>query len=166
VVPASAIDIGWFDRPYHLGPDGDDAAYRALVAVLADGDRRGVAHWVMRKKRYHGALGARADRLTMVTLRAPDEVLPAAEVELPDRPAVTAAERKLAEQLVAALDSEFDPSAFHDEYSERVRELARAKAQGRSYAVEEPPMPSAPPSMLEALRESLGRVRKGRRRAG
>src|SRR5215475_3573298 len=49
-VPRAAVDAGYYDRPYYLGPDGDDAAYAALAKVLETWDRLGVAEWTMRGK--------------------------------------------------------------------------------------------------------------------
>src|SRR5205823_649497 len=48
-VEAALIDDRWYDRPYYLGPDGDDDAYLALAAALAEHGLEGVANWVMRK---------------------------------------------------------------------------------------------------------------------
>src|SRR6266481_4980556 len=54
-VPPQAIAPEFYDRPYYLGPDGDQTAYFALAEALRKGNREGVAHWVMRKQPYVGA---------------------------------------------------------------------------------------------------------------
>jgi len=163
-VPKSAVDSGYFDRPYYLGPDGDDGAYAALAQVLDKTGRLGVAEWTMRGKRYHGVLEARGNGLALVTLRSAEEVVPASALSRPTGGAISPGERKLAEQLVAALDANFDPGAFHDEYRERVQKLVAAKARGRKLKVKEAPPPPPSKSMTAALRASLrraqGRTRK------
>ena len=58
VVAASAVDERWFDRPYYLGPDGDDEGYFALAEALKKREAIGIARWVLRNKRYVGALQA------------------------------------------------------------------------------------------------------------
>jgi DNA end-binding protein Ku len=54
----------------------------------------------------------------------------AAELTAPEGPELRAAERKMAEQLVAALEGPFDPEEFHDEFRERVLEMIERKARG------------------------------------
>src|SRR5688572_4178630 len=69
VVAADAVDERWFDRPYYLGPDGDDAGYFALAEALKKREAIGIAHWVLRNKRYVGALQASGGYLLLDTLR-------------------------------------------------------------------------------------------------
>lgn len=130
-VPPSAIAGLWYDRPYWLGPDGDAAAYFALVEALREADRIGVAHWVMRKKHYHGALRVEGDHLALVRMRNAEEVVPATTLEAPTGRAADAKEIALAEQLVAALEGPFDPNDFEGTYDDRVRELIEAKLAGK-----------------------------------
>src|ERR1043166_349927 len=68
-VPPKAIPPEYYDRPYYLGPDGDQAAYFALAEALKNKEREGVARWVMRKQPYVGALRADDDHLILFTLR-------------------------------------------------------------------------------------------------
>ena len=42
-VPDTAIAPAWFERPYHLGPDGQVAAYQALLRALKTERRQGIA---------------------------------------------------------------------------------------------------------------------------
>lgn len=130
-VPNSAIDARWYDRPYWLGPDGDEDSYFALAAALEDAGRTGVANWVMRKKHYHGALRAEDGYLMLVTLRNAGEVVSAKALEAPKGRALDAKELKMAEQLIEALTGEFEPTQYKDEYRERVMELVEAKAKGK-----------------------------------
>jgi len=76
-VPPQAIAPEFYDRPYYLGPDGDQAAYFALAEALRKENKEGVAHWVMRKQPYVGALRAEDDYLMLFTLRSSDEVVSA-----------------------------------------------------------------------------------------
>src|SRR5262249_9909067 len=55
----------WYDRPYWLGPDGDNSSYFALGEALGSRKKEGIAHWVMRKKAYVGALRAEGDYLSL-----------------------------------------------------------------------------------------------------
>ena len=42
-VPTEAISQQWYERPYYLGPDGDEKSYFALAEALNNRDREGVA---------------------------------------------------------------------------------------------------------------------------
>src|SRR5436853_109510 len=42
-VPPQAIPPEFYDRPYYLGPDGDQTAYFALAEALHNEDREGLA---------------------------------------------------------------------------------------------------------------------------
>src|SRR2546423_14316034 len=129
-VPPTEIPPEYFDRPYYLGPDGDDSAYFALAEALQNKDREGVVHWVMRKQPYVGALRSEDDHLMLFTLRNAEEVLSAKDLPLPSGRAPEKKELAMATQLVALLKGEFDPKEFKDEYRERVMEFVEKKAKG------------------------------------
>ena len=130
-VPPSHIDQQWYDRPYYLGPDeGDIAAYFALATALENQKQEGIAHWTMRKSRYVGALRSEGGYLMLVTLRFAEEVLTADDLPRPTGRPPEAKELKMAEQLVLALEGEFRPGDYHDEYRERVMKFIEAKAKG------------------------------------
>lgn len=154
-VPREAVDPGWYRRPYLLGPDGSAEAYSALSRALAESGRRGVAHWVMRRKRHFGVLSPRAGHLALVAMNPPREVVAADQLVRPGGATVQKSERRLAEQLVSTLDAPFEPERLRDEHRERLRDLVAAKAEGRTVEFEEPPARRAAPDLSDALRESL-----------
>ena len=161
-VPREALTDPWFDRPYVLGPDADDGAYFALAHALDGRDRIGIARWVMRDKRYLGALSVTAGYLRLTTLRRADQVMSLPEVR-PDRTrAPSDAEMKLAQQLVDSITGEFEPEAWHDEYRERLAKLIEAKAKGTKLRLVAPKPKEATTDLAETLRASLaaGRGRK------
>lgn len=168
-VPPAEIDHRWYQRPYYLGPDAasDDGAerdYFALAGALAKKDREGVARWTMRHKEYVGALRAEGDHLMLVTLRHAGEVIPASALEAPGGRALAAEELEMAEKLLSALEDDFDPSRYQDEYRGRVLELIAAKAKGRKLAAPAAAPPKAEPeSLAKALEASLAQARKGKK---
>jgi len=130
-VPASHIHQQWYDRPFYLGPDeGDAASYFALAAALENEKREGIARWTMRNSQYVGALRSEGGYLMLIRLKFAEEVLTADELPRPTGRPPDAKELKMAEQLVLALEDEFRPEDFHDEYRERVMKFIEAKAHG------------------------------------
>ena len=159
-VPPEAVDPAWYERPYYLGPDGDAAQYAALVDALAAEEMEGVAHWVMRKKEYVGALRSEGRQLVLVTLRHAGEVVPISAVPAPGGREPEPQEIRMAEQLVKALAGDFDPSEFGDEYRKRVLAFVKAKAKGKK--VEVPTFhrePATEEDLTKRLQESIAAAR-------
>jgi DNA end-binding protein Ku len=155
-LPEGAIGNQYYDRPYYLGPDGDTKTYFALAQALAHKEREGLAHWVMRKKEYVGALRSNDGYLILITLRHAEEVLTAREIGAPGGKAPDPREIKMAEQLVAVLEDKFRAEDYSDEYRERVLKYIEAKAKGRKPKLEALPKPGGEPkSLMEALAASL-----------
>jgi DNA end-binding protein Ku len=126
-----AITHQWYDRPYYLGPDGDEGAYFALVEALRRKDRVGLARWTMRNREYVGALRVQGDYLMLITLRHAGEVIPASALAPPSGRDLEEREVRMAKQLIGAMEDELDFAAYRDEYRERVLELVEAKAAGK-----------------------------------
>ena len=160
-VPDDAIAPAWFERPYHLGPDGAAGPYHALARALKKEQRQGIAHWTMRGKSYSGALRVTDDDvLVLIVLRDREEVLAAPQVSPASSRAATKPELALAEQLVSSLAGELDLSQFKNEYRERVRHFVEEKAKGHTPKLARPKnrKPTGD-ALLTALRESLKHAR-------
>jgi len=157
-----ALDPAWYDRPYYLGPDGDEDGYAALADALRTQGRLGIARWVMRKKEYAGALRLEGVHLLLVTLHHAGEVVPASALPVPRGREPEPQELRMAEQLLDALAGEWSPADYQDEYRERVLDLVRAKAEGRT--IEAPAFQRQPAGdeadLTDVLERSLAAARK------
>jgi DNA end-binding protein Ku len=131
-IPPAEIAPEFYDRPYYLGPDGDQTAYFALAEALRNKEREGMARWVMRKQPYVGALRAEGDHLLLFTLRNAEEVLSAKDLPRPAGRAPDKKELSMAKQLVELLKGEFNPKDYQDEYRARVMEFVAKKAKGHA----------------------------------
>ncbi len=160
VVAPSAVDERWFDRPYYLGPDGDDEAYFALAEALKKREAIGIAHWVLRNKRYVGALQSSGGYLLLDTLRYAQEIVEVAAVRPSANRAPDKREIALAEQLIGALEDRFDPNEFRDEYQEQLQGLLAAKAAGKVVRFPKAAKREQGDTLLASLQASL----KGRRK--
>jgi DNA end-binding protein Ku len=150
----------WYERPYYLGPDGDDESYFALAQALAEKELIGVARWVMRKKRYVGALTSIHGYLALSTLRRADQVLEFSGIEPPASAAARPHEIKLAEQLVASIAEEFDPSQWHNEYRQRLLKLIEAKARGKKVPTVKLKKKPHEVNLAESLKASIAAARE------
>ena len=55
-VRPSALGDQWYDRPYYLGPDSDEAAYFATIEAVERAKVVGIARWAMRIPGHAGAV--------------------------------------------------------------------------------------------------------------
>jgi DNA end-binding protein Ku len=170
-VDLDQIDPIYFDSPYYLGPaDGAEKAYSLLAKALQESGKVAIARFVFRNKEHLAALRANEGVLTLTTMRFADEVVPPSDLEdvLPSgKPKVAKQEVEMAEQLIDSLTTEFDPSAYRDEYREELLSLIERKAEGKDVltapATEEPKATAAP-DLMAALEESIAAV-KGKPKA-
>lgn len=160
VLAAGAVDERWFDRPYYLGPDGDDEGYFAIAEALKNREVVGIAHWVLRNKRYVGALQASGGYLLLDTLRYSQEIVEVGAVAPAANRAPDKREIALAEQLIGALEDRFDASEFRDEYQEQLKGLLAAKAAGKVVRFPKAPKRKSEDSLVASLQASLKTRRK------
>lgn len=154
-VRAGVLGDQWFDRPYYLGPDKDDADYFALAEAIEHSKVVGVAQWVMRKKRYLGALTSNAGYLVMTTLRRADQVVSVSGIEVPAARRPDEREIKMAQQLVSSIEGDFEPELWKNEYRQRVHELIDAKARGKVVKLAPPKRKPAGGDLADLLQRSL-----------
>jgi DNA end-binding protein Ku len=165
-LPASQIGQQSYDRPYYLGPDdGSSASYFALAEALEHAKREGIARWVMRKRRYVGALRSEGGYLMLLTLKYAEEVLSADELPRPTGHAPDAKELKMAEQLISVLEDEFRAEDYHDEYRERVMKFIEAKAKGQKPTLRIVARKKQPKSLAESLAASINMAKREKEKA-
>ncbi len=155
----------YYDRPYYLGPDGDQSVYFALAQALRNKEKEGIAHWVMRKQRYAGALRAEDDHLVLFTLRHAEEVLSAKDLPRPAGRAPDKKELTMAKQLVGLLEGEFDPGEYKDEYRQRVMQFIEKKAKGHAPKLRLVKSKRKAASLDKVLSRSIETLRKEKKAA-
>jgi DNA end-binding protein Ku len=166
-VDLGEIDPIYFDSPYYLGPaEGAEKAYSLLASALQSSGKVAIARFVFRNKEHLAALRAESGVLTLTTMRFADEVVPPEELDdvLPaEQPKVGKKEVEMAERLIDSLTSDFDPTAYRDEYREELMALIERKAEGKDIVTPESSEPEATraPDLMAALEESIAAV-KGR----
>src|ERR1051325_353174 len=164
-VPPDSINQQWYERPYYLGPDGDQESYFALAEALENREREGIARWVMRNKTYVGALRSQAGYLILCTLRNAEEVISAKELPKPAGRAPSAKELNMAKQLVGMLEGAFDAAEYEDEYRKRVMEFIERKAKGHKPKLHAVKTKRRTTSLDSVLAKSLESLKKEKRAA-
>jgi DNA end-binding protein Ku len=169
-VDLDEIDPIYFDSPYYLGPNtGAEKAYALLAKAMAASGKVAIARFVLRSKENLAVIRSDGNVLTLTTMRFADEVVPASELDiLPEKAAKPAKrEQEMAEQLIDSLSTDFDPSAYHDEYREQLLKLIERKAEGKEIVASDAEAPKATkaPDLMAALEESIAAV-QGKKSGG
>ncbi|MGB0093215.1 MAG: Ku protein [Solirubrobacteraceae bacterium] len=163
-VDLQEIDPIYYDHSYYLAPTAGGAkAYRLLLDAMEESGKVGIGRVVLRSKQQLCALRPTGDVLTLTTMLFGDEVLtPERLDELASVADAQASDRelKMAEQLIASLSADFEPTKYRDEYRERVLALIERKAAGEEIATApEAEEPAAAPDLMAALEASLAAMR-------
>src|SRR5205085_6877942 len=119
--------------------------------------------FVMRSRQYLGCLRVRNRVLTLEQMYFADEVDDPQSVQ-PDRmPSVPKRELEMATSLVHNFSGDWKPDKYSDTYREALCEVIRQKRKGKDVHVRPEVEEEAPPSLMEALRQSLERSKGGTR---
>jgi DNA end-binding protein Ku len=160
-VDLDEIDPIYFEQPYYLAPDPNALKpYRLLVDAMSNLRKVAVGRFVMRQKERLVAIRPYDGVLCLETMRWADEVVPPQEVVPPLEEGSEPAKRELemARQLIASLESEFEPEKYHDSYREELLDLIDKKASGEEIVAR--PAAEEPGKVLDlmaALEASLAR---------
>ena len=170
-VDLDAIDPVFYRSTYYLAPEGEAAgkAYALLRQVMRDSNKVAIGTLVMRNKEYPVAIRPDDEVLKLETMYFSDEIRSPTK-ELPELPAaseVSDREVSMAKLLLESMESEWDPSRYHDTHRQKVEDLVEAKRQGNEIvvgAVDEPTTKVA--DLMEVLSASLASVKSGGEQTG
>jgi DNA end-binding protein Ku len=152
---------------YYLEPDPvGKKAFFLLREVLQEKNKTAICKVVMKDREQLAAINPYSTSMLLTTLHWPDEVRPIEELAVDnDGIEIKATERKMAEQLISSMASDFDPADFRDDYREALMGVIESKVAG-----EEPtPLAASEPTkigdLMAALEASVAAAREARRDA-
>ena len=133
-IDANEIPFVFLERPYYVAPiNKGQKVYALLREVLIKSGKVGLAKVVIATKQHLAVLVPSGKALVLNLLRWGDEVktlegldLPAAGVKGAN---VSAAEMKMAEQLVGNMSGKWDPEDFKDEFKHAVMKIVAKKVK-------------------------------------
>ena len=168
-VDQEEIDPVFYDHPYYLVPDSNEAAVRAyhlLRKVMERSGQVAIARFVLRTKEYLVAVRTRGEAITLTTMLFHDEVRSPEEVGIDALPKAKKAEVDQAVTLVTSLQRDFDPANYEDEHRKRLLAIIEKKKKGQEIEIpDEPETPKAVPDLMAALEASIQRMKTGGREA-
>lgn len=160
-VDLADVDPLLFDHPYILLPAGEDdgslRAYQLLCEVMGQTDRAALGRLVMRNREHLALVRARDGALTLTTMRFADEVRSTDGVDGATQKAHKPTRKQLdaAVAIIEELTCEWDPSALHDRYRDRLRRIVDRKRKGETVTA---PRRAAAPEPAEDLMAALERT--------
>jgi DNA end-binding protein Ku len=161
-VDEAEIDTRYFEKPYYLTPDGDEAneGYVVIRDALKQTGKVAIGQMVMGGRAHLVGIKAHGRGLMLVILRYAHELRDAK----PYFDRVTAEPEKeavaLAAELIERQSGKFEPKTMPDQYAAAVKEYLRAKVEQRAPEVTiESESKSAPHviNIMDALKKSMQR---------
>jgi DNA end-binding protein Ku len=160
-VEPGSIDPVYYDRVYYLHP-GQDAKkpYKLLATAMEESGKYAVGRFVMRERQYTVMIRVKDHEMVLHTLHYADEV-DAMDDDLAsslEKIKLSAAEQRMARELVKSMTAKLDLKKFTDEYRTQLQALIDAKKQGKevSHAPENDERPPrSTVNLMDALRRSL-----------
>ncbi|HST85506.1 MAG TPA: Ku protein [Kineosporiaceae bacterium] len=164
-VPTEQVDPVLYGRSYYLEPDSRAAKpYALLREALETTERVAVVKVALRQRESLAVLRVRDRVIMLQTLLWPDEVREADFPILDEDVDLRPQELRMAASLVDSMATDFDPSAFEDDYQKALGELVDAKLEGAAPA----PVQSSEAAstevvdLLSALQASVDRAKASR----
>ena len=140
-VDLAEIDPVYYQRTYWLAPtdEGAEHAYRLLAAAMEESQQVGIGTVVMRNKQYLAAIRPLQGALAMSTMRFADEVVDITDIDEIPTGSTKASDKELAlaTQIIDGLSAEWDPTRYHDTFTDELKELIEARDRGDE-VVQEP----------------------------
>lgn len=163
-VDASEVPATLYDTPYFAGPDGDVAAktFALLCATLKDSGKLGIGKVVIRDRESVVLIAPEGNGLLLYKLRYPNELRKITEVPKLDGLVADKEQLKLAKTLVDSMAKPFSDIKLKDTYKDAVRDLIKAKIDGKEVvSVEEKEKPVV--DIMTALKQSIENAGKMKR---
>ncbi|MER6574759.1 Ku protein [Nonomuraea sp. NPDC001023] len=162
--PAEQIDPIYFAKSYYLEPDAQGAKpYVLLRDALESSGQVAVVKVALRQRESLATLRVRDGVFVLETMLWPDEIRAPDFEFLEEDIEVRAQELKMAESLITTMESDFDPSEYHDTYREALQQVIEAKVAGKE-VVAAPEEEEAGPAvdLMAALRASVEAAKRER----
>jgi DNA end-binding protein Ku len=131
-VDQASIDPMYFEKPYYLvPPKKSEKGYVLLREALKRTGKVGIARVVIRTRQYLAMMFPHEDALVLNLLRFPQEIVAAKEFHFPSgalaKYRITAAELKMAEDLLKSMSGDWKPAQYKDEFRDKLRKLLQKR---------------------------------------
>ena len=154
------VDQIYYEKNYYVVPNpGAEKAYELLRQAMLSKKEVAIAKTVIGSSENLIVLYPTKDVIIAKTLfyQAEIQVLPYSI----NKATVDKAELDMAKTMIDAMTSTFDPSLYHDEYQERLREAIESKIAGKEIVSLDNSKPDNVIDLMEALKKNIEMAQKG-----
>ncbi|MGE6219936.1 Ku protein [Nubsella zeaxanthinifaciens] len=157
-VDISAVNPIYYETSYYTQPEPQGKkAYALLLKALQKSKKAGIARFVLRSSEHLCVIHPLGNMLVVTRIRFDEEIRSPKELEI-DAPTVKPKELEVGMALIKQYSSDFDISAFKDEYSKELMKIIRAKANGKKTVVKKMrPEKRVSDDLYEQLMQSLNK---------
>src|ERR1700759_1619491 len=131
-VDQEQIDPMYFEKPYYLVPvKKAEKGYVLLREALKKTGKVAIGRVVIRTRQYLAVMLPHEDALVLNLLRFPQEIVPADDFAFPTgaltKFRITAAEMKMAEDLLKSMSGKWAPTDYKDEFRDKLRKMIQQR---------------------------------------
>lgn len=161
-VPADQIDPIYFESSYYLMPEeAGRRPYALLTKALEESEYVAIAKLAMHNREYTVFLRPYKGGMLLETMYYKDEVREVEGFGDTKDVQVKDAEVKVAHQLIEALSGEWDPAKYYDTFEANIKQLIKARLEGKEVtSIERPAKPGKVVDLMAALKQSLDQMEK------
>jgi DNA end-binding protein Ku len=159
-VDEDEIDSRYWEKPYYLVPDGDEAdeGYAIMQRALAETRKVAIGQLIMHGRQHLVGIKALKGGLMLSILRYADELRNPKPYFENINAELNPEAVGLAKELVEAESGKFEPQKIPDTYAETLREFLQAKVEQRAPQIEVATEGKAKPevvNIMAALKQSM-----------
>jgi DNA end-binding protein Ku len=131
-VDQTSIDPMFFEKPYYLVPvKKAEKGYVLLREALKKTGKVAIGRVVIRTRQYLAMMFPKDDALVLNLLRFPQEIVQPDEFAFPSgaltKFRITAAEMKMAEDLLKSMAGKWAPTSYKDEFRDKLRKMIQQR---------------------------------------
>ncbi|MCJ0743700.1 non-homologous end joining protein Ku [Pedobacter montanisoli] len=159
-VDINEINPVYYETSYYAQPETQGKkAYSLLLKALQKSKKAGVARFVLRSNEHLCVIHPLNNILVITRIRFQEEIRSAKDLEI-ETENVKPKELEVGMALIKQYSSDFDISAFKDEYSLELMKIIKAKAKGKKVVVKKmQPVKHVSDDLYEQLMQSLNKKR-------
>ncbi|RYG21993.1 MAG: Ku protein [Chitinophagaceae bacterium] len=148
----------YYETSYYTEPEKQGTkAYALLLKALEKSKKAGVARFVLRNTENLCVIHPMEGVIVITKIRFQEEIRSLSDIKTVGNTTITKREMDVGMALIKQYSSDFDISAFKDEYSVELMKIIKAKAKGKRVVVKKmKPQKATSDDLYDQLMQSLG----------